>query len=168
MCILVISNLLRVLDHSRFVQVSKSVQDRIDEARLKQRPVAFVQNDQSAGFDEMGVRIGRYDPIFRMRACEDVLPDGLTDFIVRQSPRRVSVLGMTTRQQFSRIIRALNLAGIPAGGEANAILLAKGPANLTNGQSDPPDQFNEYDPLMWSRREGSASKKNQSTRWPRA
>ncbi|MEL7109176.1 MAG: hypothetical protein AAGJ68_15275 [Pseudomonadota bacterium] len=164
MCVLIISNFLRALDHARFVEVSKSVQARIDEARLQQRAVAFVQNHQSAGFDEMGVRIGRYDPIFRMQACEDTLPTGLTDFIVRHSPMRVSVLGMTTRQQFLRITQTLGQAGISAGGEANAILLSAGAPAPAKQQ----DQFNEYDALAWRRWDGSASKKNQSTRWPRA
>jgi hypothetical protein len=164
MCVLVISNLLRVFDHSRLAQISNRVQARIDEARVQQRAVAFVQNQQSAGFDEMGVRVGRYDPIFRMQASEDTLPTGLTDFIVRHSPERVSVVGITTRQQFLRIIRTLGLAGISAGGEANAILLSAG----TLSPAKPQDQFTEYDALAWKLWDGSASKKNQSTRWPSA
>ena len=166
MCILVISNFLRVFDHSRFVQVSKSVQAHIDDARTKQRAVAFVQSQQSAGFDEMGVRIGRFDPIFRMRPCESILPFGLTDFILGHAPKRVSVIGMTTRDQFLQIVRTLNQAGIAAGGEANAILLSAHLARSGLHRGEAASQFIENDALTWSWREGSASKKNQSTRWP--
>ena len=92
---------------------------RIDDARVSQRPIAFVHNQQGEGLSKLGIRIGRYEPIF---SSEMNLPDGLIDFIVANSGRKVRLDGVAERNLFERVRSVLVRAGLSAELDRSALL----------------------------------------------
>lgn len=117
MCLLVLCASKRGLDPSGLSKLHA----RIDDARVSQRPIAFVQDRDGDGLYQLGIHIGRYEPIFR---AERFLPDGLIDFIVSHSERQVSLAGVGELNAFEKIRAILTRAGVSAELDRSAILAA--------------------------------------------
>mmetsp|Transcript_7404 Transcript_7404/g.9674 ORF Transcript_7404/g.9674 Transcript_7404/m.9674 type:complete len:118 (-) Transcript_7404:730-1083(-) len=115
MCLLILCDIQKRQDPSRLDRLRA----RIDDARVLQRPVAFVRQENGDGLSALGIQIGRYEPIFR--AGRD-LPDGLIDFIVSSDDRNVSLSGVAEPNLFERIKSVLTRAGVSAELDASAIL----------------------------------------------
>ena len=115
MCLLVLSASKRAPDPSGLTRLH----ERIDDARVSQQPVAFVQHHNSEGLNELGIRIGRYEPIF---SAERNLSDGLIDFILSSSVRQVSLAGVADVKLFEQIRSILTRAGLAAELDRAAIL----------------------------------------------
>ena len=115
MCLLVLCDSQKRQDPSRL----DALRARIDDARVIQRPVAFVRRESSEGLSALGIQIGRYEPIFR--AGRD-LPDGLIEFIVSSEDQNVSLSGVAEPNLFERIRSVLTRAGVPAELDKSAIL----------------------------------------------
>lgn len=115
MCLLVLCDTKRRHDPS----LLDKLRARIDDARVLQKPVAFVRRETGDGLSALGIHIGRYEPIFR--AGQD-LPDGLIDFIISSEDRNVSLSGVAEPNLFERMRSVLTRAGVPAELDASAIL----------------------------------------------
>ena len=115
MCLLILCDSQKRQDPSRLHELHA----RIDDARVTQRPVAFLRHESSAGLNALGIQIGRYEPIFRA-GCD--LPDGLIDFIVSSEDRNISLSGVAEPTLFERIRSVLTRSGFPAELDKSAIL----------------------------------------------
>ncbi|MEL6414746.1 MAG: hypothetical protein AAFQ15_07390 [Pseudomonadota bacterium] len=78
-----------------------------------------MRRESSEGLSALGIKIGRYEPIFR--AGRD-LPEGLIDFIVSSEDRNVSLSGVAEPNLFERVRSVLRRAGVPAELDSSAIL----------------------------------------------
>jgi len=168
MCLLVVSNYFEKLDPTHLLCVSGRLNAVINEARVDERPVAFLQSQNGASFDSVGVRIGRYEPIFTADDHDNTIPSGLIDFIVGQAANQIQLAGVAALSQFERLGRALHRSGYSTKIEAETTLLVGSVWSGNASRFDSLSQFSENDaftasPLVWS-----ASMKNQSTRWPNA
>jgi len=168
MCLLVISNYFEKLDPSRLLCVSRRVNELINGARVDGRPLAFLQSQNGASFDSVGIRIGRYEPIFTTCDRGEMMPSGLIDFIVRHAANQVHLAGVAALSQFEQLGHALHRSGYTAVIEAETTFLAGSARSGDASGVGSLHQFKENDaftgsPLIWS-----ASIKNQSTRWPNA
>ncbi len=114
MCLLVVCHHAGRLDPLRLASVSKTLSNVIDAARVDRRPVAYIQKRQGVGFDGLGVRIGRYEPVFGTSETEDILPDGLIDFILSTSDSRISLAGFADWAKFEEFRTVLTNAGLRA------------------------------------------------------
>lgn len=121
MCLLVVCHHVGRLDPVRLESVSEVLSDVIDAARVDRRPVAYIQKRQGVGFDGLGVRIGRYEPVFGTSETEGILPDGLIDFIVSNAPSRISLAGFADWAKFEEFKSVLTRAGLRASIDAAAI-----------------------------------------------
>lgn len=115
MCLLVLCDSKKQQDPSRL----NALWELIDDARVIKRPVAFMRRESSEGLSALGIKIGRYEPIFR--AGRD-LPEGLIDFIVSSEDRNVSLSGVAEPNLFERVRSVLRRAGVPAELDSSAIL----------------------------------------------
>lgn len=114
MCLLVVCHHAGHLDPIRMETVSETLSSVIDAARVDHRPVAYIQKRQGVGFDGLGVRIGRYEPVFGTSESEDVLPDGLIDFILSNAQSRISLAGFADWAKFEEFRSVLTNAGLLA------------------------------------------------------
>lgn len=121
MCLLIVCGHVGRLDPAILPSVSDTLSRVIDHARVEQRPVAYVQKRHGVGFDRLGVRIGRYEPIFGAFEAGETLPHGLIDFILKSSQAGISLAGFAQRSQFQRFKTILSRAGIYADIDAAAI-----------------------------------------------
>lgn len=102
MCLLVISDYRDELARDRLISVCKRIRDRLTAARLKGRPVGFIQSRTGAGFEAWNVRIGRYEPIFKHDLGGLGLPSGLIDFIVSVAPIQIEMTGIAPHPVFDQ------------------------------------------------------------------
>lgn len=140
----------------------------IGAARTSMRPLAFLQGSDGMSFDDLGLRIGRYEPLFKMPQIGEALPPSLIDFIVGNATTQIQMAGVSARSQFDHFGHVLQRSGFAMTIDPESALmlnsLQDGEANRYQALS----QFIENDaftasPFVWS-----ASTKNQSTRWPNA
>ncbi|MEP1142596.1 MAG: hypothetical protein ABJH52_02660 [Henriciella sp.] len=121
MCLVIVCNHIGRLDPAILPSISDTLSRVIDDARVERRPVAYVQKRYGVGFDRLGVRIGRYEPIFGAFEAGESLPDGLIDFILKSSEAGIRLAGFAQRSQFQRFQTILSKAGIFADIDAAAI-----------------------------------------------
>lgn len=114
MCLLVVCRQVGRLDPVRLASVSETLSSVIDAARVDHRPVAYLQKRQGVGFDGIGVRIGRYEPVFGTSESEETLPEGLIDFILSHSGSRISLAGIADWAKFEEFQSMLSKAGLRA------------------------------------------------------
>ncbi len=165
MCLLVISNCCEPLDRRRLFNVSERINALIDQARVAQRPLAFLQGTEGLSFDGIGLRIGRYEPIFTVSDFGGTLPSGLIDFIVGRAEREIQLAGVAALSTFERLQRLLHHCGYSTViGAESALFEDQAYANGEIG----PSQLMVNDPFTGRLVARSASMKNQSTRWPNA
>ena len=168
MCLLVISNCSEKLDQARVHDASQRINTLIDQARIARRPLAFLQGTEGVSFDGIGLRIGRYEPIFTARDFGCALPSGLIDFIVGRAVDEIQLAGVATHYSFERLQGVLHRSGYTTMMGAKSVLLVdKMDADDVNGAFGPP-QLIKNDPFTDELIVRSASMKNQSTRWPNA
>lgn len=168
MCVLVISDHSDALDDASLAQVSGQIGELVCTARMTYRPVAFLHRKDGSGFGRFGLRIGRYDPIFTMSDCGDLLSAGLTEFIVRHADGPIQLAGVAMHRQFSRLSEILRRAGLSTLIEARSTLMLSELAIAQEAQCEGAIQLSEYGPFICGESTCAASRKNQSTRWPRA
>ncbi len=103
MCLLVISAFGGGQSQEDLAEVAVQIRDRIDEARQSGRAIAYIQSARGPGFEGLGVRIRRYDPVFR--AVEPIfqLPTALIDFIVDSAPTQIGLIGVAEKRVFERL-----------------------------------------------------------------
>ena len=167
MCLLVISNWSEKLDPAR-LDVSRRINALIEQARVAQRPLAFLRGTKGVSFDDIGLRIGRYEPIFTANDFGCTLPSGLIDFIVDGAASEIQLAGVASLYSFERLQDVLHRSGYTTIIGAKSVLFVdKVEADDVNGAYGPP-QLIENDPFTWGLFVRSASMKNQSTRWPNA
>ena len=111
MSLLVISDYRGAPERSRLDKVSKCLRDRIDAERSAQGSVGFVQRRNGAGFEALGIRIGRYEPVFSTYDLSGKFPAALIDFIVTAAPIRIELAGIAAPSVFSRYRSILGRAG---------------------------------------------------------
>ncbi len=168
MCVLVVSDYPPALDAACLSQVSTHIGELICFARMEQRPIAFLHHRDGSGFGGMGIRIGRYDPIFTMSASGDVLSAGLAEFIVRNARQPIHLAGIATAPCFSRLRRILDRSGYAIEMDQRSTLILNDGINATHTLCDHAFQLSEYGPFICGDTARAASRKNQSTRWPSA
>lgn len=168
MCLLVISNYFERLDPSRLLYSSVRINELVDAARVKNQPVAFLQGLNGASFDSIGVRIGRYEPIFTVCDVGRALPSGLIDFVVAHAASQIQLAGVAALNQFERCVHALHRSGYAAVIEAESVLFVDGDWGDKAKALRCLSQFMENDAFTLRPFAGAASMKNQSTRWPNA
>lgn len=110
----------RWLEPSGLTELSNELRRRIDDARVAQRPVAFVHDRQGIGLNGLGLRVGRYEPIFNN--AEFSLPEGLIDFIVSSQDSEISLAGIAELDQFEELQSVLTRSGFPTRLDRSAIL----------------------------------------------
>lgn len=164
MCVLVVSDYPPALDAACLSQVSAHIGELVCFARMDQRPVAFLHQRDGSGFGSMGIRIGRYDPIFTMSACGDVLSAGLAEFIVRNARQPIQLAGIATAPCFSRLRRSLDRSGYATEMDQTSTLILNDRINATHTLCDHAFQLSEYGPFICGDTACAASRKNQSTR----
>lgn len=108
------------LDPSGLSKLGNKLRRRIDDARVAQRPVAFVHDRKGIGLSGLGLRIGRYEPIFNN--AEFSLPEGLIDFIVSNSDPEISLAGIAELNHFEELQSVLTRSGFPTRLDRSAIL----------------------------------------------
>jgi hypothetical protein len=168
MCLLVISNWSEKLDLARRLYVSRKINALIEQARVAQRPLAFLQGTKGVSFDGIGLRIGRYEPIFTASDFGGTLPSGLIDFIVGSAAREIQLAGVASFYSFERLLGVLHRSGYTTMiGVKSVLFVDKIGADDVYGAYGPP-QLIENDPFTEGLVVRSASMKNQSTRWPNA
>ena len=165
MCLLVISNCFEAPDRDQLHDISENINALIDRARVARRPLAFLQGPEGVSFDGIGLRIGRYEPIFTVGDFGGTLPSGLIDFIVGRSERQIQLAGVAEFSRFERLRRLLRRCGYTATMDFESVLFVD--QICADGAMDLP-QLMENDPFTKGLIARSASKKNQSTRWPNA
>ena len=164
MCILVLCHFNALRDHTEVSHVSVRLADFVDQARVDCRPIGFLQYRDSAGFDRMGIRIGRYEPLFNNPLCGSVLPDGLMEFVARHMHGSVQLAGVAPWQTFQRLFEIFTRSDVPTILDSNVSVMVTDPADSAAQSGSSAFQLNEYDPRSFR---GAASRKNQSARWPR-
>lgn len=168
MCLLVISNWSEKLDLARRLDVSKRINGLIDQARVARQPLAFLQGTKGVSFDGIGLRIGRYEPIFTASDFGGTLPSGLIDFIVGSAAHEIQLAGVASFNSFERLLGVLHRSGYTTVISAKSVLFVdKLDEDNVNGAFELP-QLIENDPFTEGLVVRSASMKNQSTRWPNA
>lgn len=168
MCLLVISNCSEKLDRARLQDASQRINALIDQARVARRPLAFLQGTEGVSFDGIGLRIGRYEPIFTARDFGCSLPSGLIDFIVGRAAGEIQLAGVATLHSFECLQSVLHRSGYTTMISArSALFVDKIGADNVSGAFGPP-QLIENDLFTEGLIVRSASMKNQSTRWPNA
>jgi|GEM_PF-3011673 len=111
MCVLVLSNYFEAIDPIAASKVSTQIDELINHARVEQRPVAFLQCKDGRGFGGLGVRVGRYEPIFVLPERGAQLPSGLIEFIVRHAGASIELAGVAAERQFQRLQDTLQRSG---------------------------------------------------------
>ena len=109
------------LDPAQRHLVSETLTNVIDDARVEQRPVAYVRESKGFGFHSFGLKIGRYEPVFGTAESDRMLPDGLIDFIMKSGMREIRLAGFADWAQFEKIKSVLSRAGLNANIEAEAM-----------------------------------------------
>ena len=168
MCLLVISNCNETLDPSRLISVSARINALIDHARVEQRPLAFLQSTHGTSFDGIGIRIGRYEPMFTVRDHGHALPSGLIDFIVGHAASQIQLAGVSALHQFERLGWVLHRSGFTTKIDAECVLFTDNACRHGVADGFNSHQLIENDPFTVSPFVRRASMKNQSTRWPSA
>ena len=168
MCLLVISDFSATLKDVRFAQISSHISGLVCSARLGNKPVAFLHRKNGSGFGQLGVRIGRYDPIFAMSECGNGMPAGLAEFIVRHAAQPIQLAGIAAAGQFARLREIFQRAGFASEVEAQSTLMLEAFARGSDARAINAIQLSEYGPFTCGDSACAASRKNQSTRWPRA
>lgn len=168
MCVLLVSDYSDALDDARISQISGQIEELVFAARMAYRPIAFLHRKSGSGFGPFGVRIGRYDPVFTMSDCGAMISDGLAEFIVRHSVKPIQLAGVATARQFSRLSEIFKRAGLTTQMARRSILLLEDAAPMGRPLCDGAVQLSEYGPFICEETACAASRKNQSTRWPRA
>jgi len=103
MCILVISDFDGGQNQEDLAEVAVRIRDRIDKARQSGRAIAYIQSAHGPGLTGLGVRIRRYDPVFRTSGPVFQLPSALIDFIVDSAPAQISLVGVAEKRVFERL-----------------------------------------------------------------
>jgi hypothetical protein len=111
MCVLVLSNYFEAIDPLAASRVSTQIDELINRARVDQRAVAFLQCKEGRGFGGLGVRVGRYEPIFVLPERGAKLPSGLIEFIVRHAEASIEIAGVAAWRQFQRLQDTLQRSG---------------------------------------------------------
>ena len=109
------------LDPARRHSVSEALTNVIDDARVEQRPVAYVRESKGFGFHSLGLKIGRYEPIFGTSESDRMLPDGLIDFIMKSGMREIRLAGFADWAHFEQTKSVLSRAGLVANIEPAAM-----------------------------------------------
>lgn len=168
MCILVLSHFCTALDQTAASRVCLEIAQLIDRARVDRRAVAFIQRKDGVSFGRLGVRIGRYEPIFTLCEPGGKLPYGLTEFIVQHAGACVELAGIAARHQFEGLSDTLRRSGYATNIAAKTSLWVSGEIHCRDFSCQCQDQWSGYDPLNCAELSCFASKKNHSTFWPRA
>lgn len=111
MCVLVISNYFETPDPGHLVCVSTRINEVIDDARVNRRRVAFIQYQNGSGFNAIGVKVGRYEPVFTAGRGDAALSAGLIEFIVRYATTEIDLAGVASLREFERIRGSLRRSG---------------------------------------------------------
>lgn len=111
MCVLVLSTYFETIDPLAASKVSTQIDALISRARVDQRPVAFLQCKAGPGLGGLGVRVGRYEPIFVLPETGTKLPNGLIEFIVRHAEASIELAGVAAWRQFQRLQDTLKRSG---------------------------------------------------------
>ena len=111
MCVLVLSHYFEALDPLAASNVSVQIGELIDRARVDQQAVAFLQCKDGSGFGRLGVRVGRFEPIFLLPQKGSKLPHALIEFIVRHAGASIELAGVATWRQFARLQETLQRSG---------------------------------------------------------
>lgn len=146
------------------MQISKL----INAARISMRPLAYLQSSNGMSFDDLGVRIGRYEPVFTIPSIGEALPSRLIDFIVGNAANQVQLAGVAARSQFEHFGLILLRSGFTTTIESQSALMLDGLQDDDANRVQMLSQFMENDPFTANPFAWSASMKNQSTRWPNA
>lgn len=168
MCILVLSNFCAALEQSAASQVSSKIGQLIDRARFDRRAVAFIQRKDGSSFGRLGVRIGRYEPIFTLCNPGGKLPYGLTEFIVRHAGTSIELAGIGARDQFEGLRNTLQRSGYSTRFAPETTFMAAEEILCRDLNCQCQDQWSGYDPLNCAELSCLASRKNHSTFWPTA
>ena len=168
MCILVLSNFCDALDQTAASEVSCEIGLLIDRARVDRRAVAFIQRKDGSSFGRLGVRIGRYEPIFTLCETDGNLPYGLTEFIVRHAGASIELAGFAARDQFEGLSQTLQRSGYSTSIAPETSFMVSDEILCTQPSCRCQDQWSGYDPLNCAELSCLASRKNHSTFWPRA
>lgn len=168
MCVLVVSDYPDTLDPGRLAEISSHISALVCDARLEHRSVAFLHRKDGSGFGHFGLRIGRYDPIFTMSACGNVISAGLAEFVVRRAAQPIRLAGVASAAQFRRLRDMFQMAGYASQIESRSTLMLDAFAHLPEAHDYEAVQFSEYGPFLCGDSACAASRKNQSTRWPSA
>ncbi len=168
MCVLVVSDYSDTLDRGRLAEISSHISAVVCTARLEHRSVAFLHRKGGSGFGHLGVRIGRYDPIFTMSACGRVMSAGLAEFVVRRAAQPIQLAGIAAAIQFTRLRDMFQKAGYASQIHPQSILMLDAFAHMPEAHDHDAIQLSEYGPFLCVDSACAASRKNQSTRWPSA
>ena len=164
MCILVISDYSDVGYDPRLAQISREISDLVCSARIESRSIAFLQRKGGSGFGALGLRIGRYDPIFILSDRGDFISDGLVEFILRHSVQPIQLAGVATAPRVSRLEQMFRCAGLAVQIAPRCALILDTPANANQAHQHSGIQLSEYGPFVCDESACAASRKNQSTR----
>lgn len=122
MSLLIISDYCSAIERSPLLRVSDCLRRRIEETREAQGSVCFVQSRHGAGFEALGIGIGRYDPVFSAFDLFGRFPTGLIDFIVANVADRIELAGIAPSALFDRYRNILDRSGYETRLCSNAIL----------------------------------------------
>lgn len=128
MCLLVISDFGGGQNQEDLAEVAAHIKDRIEEARLNGRAIAYIQSARGPGFEGLGVRIRRYDPVFRSVGRVFQMPPALIDFIVDSAPAQINLIGVAEQRVFERLREIFSRTGYFTRLDARAILNVPEPA----------------------------------------
>ncbi len=128
MCLLVISVFGGGQKHEDLAEVAVHIKDRIEEARQSGRAIAYIQSARGPGFEGLGVRIRRYDPVFRSVGPIFRMPPALIDFIVESAPAQINLIGVAEQRVFERLREIFGRTGFFTRLDAHAILSVPEPA----------------------------------------
>lgn len=166
MCVLIISDCNELPEPARLPKVSAHLRMLIKRARAAHRPVAFMHRKYGLGFDKIGIKIARYEPVFPLDMRETGLPAGLTDFVVGHRTSRLHLAGIASHERFRSLYSMFFRCGIQLEIDDNTRLCLSKERDPTCIAPSGEAQFSEYEAGACSIFDCSASIKNQSTRWP--
>ena len=156
------------LDKRQLARVSMRLKKLINAARAELRPLAFLHGAHGNSFDELGLRIGRYEPVFTARVGDDIMPAGLIEFIVGQAGQQVQIAGIAALEQFERLGQIFQRSGYSATIAERSVMFLNAASKDERHRRQALFQLMENDAFTASPVDLSASLKNQSTRWPNA
>lgn len=167
MSILVISDCFKTPDQTELSRLTAYLRALINRARRNHRAIVFLQPKASLGFDQIGVNIGRFEPIFQIRPCQAWLPEGLTDFLVSRRERKLHLSGIAPQARFEDMSAMFERGGFSLEADDRSRLCVHEEPQRLVQMCSAELQLSAYETGPCNIFDCSASIKNQSTRCPR-